>query len=157
MIDPKAFALEAHGDQQYGDKPYGHHLAAAVQVLEDFDRETNTLVTAAWLHDVLEDTSVTKGDIIHAFGADVAEIVWACTGVGDTRRERNRAIYGKIATCPQAAFVKMADRIANVEQAERGSKHHALYRAEAEEFYEGVARYVPRMWWDRLWLALSPR
>lgn len=155
--EAETFALTAHAGQRYGDHPYRCHLRAVVTVLEDFDLLNEDLIAAGWLHDVVEDTETTKRDLLHGFGQDVSEIVWACTGVGDNRRERNRAIYGKIALCPRAALVKVADRIANVEQAERGSKHHALYVSEAAEFYDGVARYVPRRMWDRLWLALSPR
>ena len=54
------------------------------------------VVAAAWLHDTIEDTSVTREDIVAHFGDEVAALVWAVTGEGATRSERNQSAYAKI-------------------------------------------------------------
>lgn len=144
-----AYAIEAHGAQQYGDEPYRSHLFAVVQVLRDFfyygDYER-----AGALHDVIEDTEKTRRDIAVAFGTNISEIVWACTGIGRTREIRNAVIYAKISIVKNAAPVKTADRIANVEAAKPGSLHARLYLSEAEAFHENVAQFVPRSMQGRL-------
>ncbi|MEU1204895.1 HD domain-containing protein [Nocardia sp. NPDC005825] len=128
----RCFARAAHGDQKYGGAPYLIHLATVRDVLGDF-RFSGDLGVAAWLHDVLEDTAVTRVELEAAFGAGVAELVWAVTGIGATRAERNQDIYAKIADCPSAVILKLADRIANVE-ASAGTRWFAMYAAEQPAF-----------------------
>ncbi|MGW4532287.1 HD domain-containing protein [Nocardia sp. NPDC004340] len=128
----RCFARAAHGDQKYGGAPYSVHLATVRDVLDDFGF-AGDLGVAAWLHDVLEDTAVTRVELETAFGAGVTELVWAVTGIGGTREERNRDIYGKIAGCPSAVILKLADRIANVE-ASAGTRWFAMYAAEQQAF-----------------------
>jgi len=134
-------AIAMHGDQLYGDQPYRSHLYAVVQVLRDFGYG-DTYVAAGWLHDVCEDTSVSRDDVKRDFGPLVANLVWACTGEGRTRSERNDAIYDKIAAHPSAAVVKVADRVANVEAAQVAPAHMTRYWLEARAFQSRVARRV---------------
>ena len=47
-------------------------------------------------------------------GVHVADLVWAVTGVGANRKERNQSIYDKIKNYPMAAVLKTADRIADL-------------------------------------------
>ena len=137
----KAWALKAHGSQKYGQEPYAVHLYAVVQVLKDHNIAGPELVAAAWLHDVIEDTFITREDIAQGFNHNVADMVWACTGVGKNRKARNASIYEKIKSCPQAADVKVADRIANVE-ASQGTDLAKMYAKEREEFDEAVCGYA---------------
>ena len=51
----REFAIIAHGEQRYGDEPYASHLAAVVQIMDDFGLPAEFKV-AGWLHDVVEDT-----------------------------------------------------------------------------------------------------
>lgn len=46
----REFAIAAHGEQRYGDDPYVSHLAAVVQVMDDFELSDEFKV-AGWLHD----------------------------------------------------------------------------------------------------------
>jgi (p)ppGpp synthase/HD superfamily hydrolase len=50
-------ALRYHGEQRYGDHPYGVHLDAVVEILREYGHEA--LVPAGYLHDTLEDTDAT--------------------------------------------------------------------------------------------------
>lgn len=149
------FAVEAHGDQRYGDKPYVEHLSAVVRVLEDFGCSGDHLV-AGWLHDVIEDTDATRSELKSAFGEHVAKLVWAVTGGG--KRERHVAsIHKKLAAFPDAAVINLADRIANVEASQPGDRHATRYRDEHPEFAEVVRSHVPAEMWQRYFQALEAR
>jgi (p)ppGpp synthase/HD superfamily hydrolase len=68
-------------------------------------------VTVGWLHDTIEDTSVTCEDIYDTFGFDIAEFVDAVTdGKGSTRTERHLNTYYRTRRYNTSIFVKMADR-----------------------------------------------
>jgi (p)ppGpp synthase/HD superfamily hydrolase len=149
----KAFALAHHGGQMYGDVPYEAHLQAVVDVMTDFGFTNPNWLAAAWLHDVIEDTKATRKIVKDEFGDLVANIVWAVTGVGKKRKDRNQAIYDKMLTAPEASVLKVADRIANVEFSAPGSQHRLMYVSEAESFYDNVARFAPFPMRDRLDMA----
>src|SRR5262245_31138361 len=97
----RQLAIAAHGNQTYGDKPYEHHLRAVVDVLKRFgasleDASTAPLLIAAWLHDSLEDTALSRAEVETNFGAEVTELVWRVTDEpGATRKERKPATYRK--------------------------------------------------------------
>ncbi len=149
ICEARNFAIEMHGDQKYGGEPYGVHLFAVVAVALDFGC-TNAQWKAAFLHDVLEDTAATSDQVLDLFGDSVLRIVFACTGEGDTRAERSISIYRKIAAHPEAALVKLADRIANVEAATPGDHHWRRYRDEMPSFRAAIRPHVPEGMWQRL-------
>ena len=146
----RAFAAKRHAYQRYGDDPYEVHLQAVVDVMTDFGWTHPSWLAAAWLHDVIEDTDTTLEEVAAEFGELTAKIVWAVTGVGETRKERVESIYEKMLTAPEASVLKVADRIANVERSRFGSKHRQMYLDEAEGFYDNVARFVPSSMVSRL-------
>lgn len=151
--EARDFAVEAHGAQVYGDdQPYVHHLSAVVDVLSAWTTDPE-LIDAAWLHDTLEDTDVTRDALASRFGARVAALVWAVTAEGDDRPAKMAAIYRKIAATPDAAWVKLADRVANVEAAPAGSRHQERYRREAPGFEAAIRPHVSEAAWERLSLA----
>lgn len=150
--EAQVFAIRAHGDQKYGSGLYCDHLQAVVHILADFGYH-GAYENAGWLHDVVEDTPITGADIRKLFGDWVADAVNACTGVGRNRKERNASIYDKIARFPEAAPIKVADRIANVENAAPGSSHAGMYAKEAMAFHASVARHAPAGMQKRLALA----
>ncbi|HEU4534315.1 MAG TPA: HD domain-containing protein [Polyangiaceae bacterium] len=145
----RAFAIERHGAQRYGDAPYHVHLAAVRAVLADFGLG-GALGVAAWLHDVLEDTPTSRGELEARFGAEACALAWAVTGEGEGRGERARSMYEKIRACPAAAPLKVADRIANVEASRARPDKLALYRAEREGFRRALGDLVAPALWARL-------
>lgn len=75
------FALERHADQEYGGTgsgiPYSYHLA---MVDNNFTQRNgygfnDTARMAVWLHDVVEDTVTTVGEIRILFGDRIADAV----------------------------------------------------------------------------------
>lgn len=156
------YAVARHGGQRYGDRPYVAHLAAVRAVLSDalsassLDPGTQrALGVAAWLHDVVEDTSATQGEIEARFGADVSALVWAVTGVGSTREERSAAAYEKIRATPHAVWLKLADRIANVEASGGRPDKRAMYASEQAAFRAALDRLGPSLQTSALWARLD--
>lgn len=140
MLNPyrwaRYYAEKAHIGQLYDKdgpdpKPYTFHLEATFQValrflgtsaphLEqgelDFPEDAFSILEACLLHDTIEDTGATRDELGRLFGAEVATLVWLVTSeLGKNRRERNAATYPKTRQLPGAVFVKLCDRIANVE------------------------------------------
>src|SRR5919108_10966 len=75
LAEAYRFSEAAHAGQtrQSGD-PYISHPLAVAEILADWHLDGQTLM-AALLHDVTEDTSVTKDEISDTFGRPVAELV----------------------------------------------------------------------------------
>ena len=117
-LEKKAFtwAKEFHQNQKYGTEPYTKHLEDVVAVLKKFGFKNNTILAAAWLHDAVEDTPLTIETVEEEFGNDVASLVYAVTTEpGKNRKERNAKTYPKIKVEHKAIYLKLADRIANVQ------------------------------------------
>jgi len=155
ITDARQFAILHHGDQKYGDFPYGWHLGKVVQILTDFDADYVYLV-AGWGHDLEEDCwqdqpIEERREIVKArFGPLIESIIWCCTGqmyidgVKQKRDARNAEQYAKIAAFPAAAPVKVADRTANMEAcAEFKSEQGPMYLDEVLEFDRKVAALGP--------------
>lgn len=151
----RRFAVAAHKGQRYGHEPYEAHLAATRQVLRDFGYDGD-LAVAAWLHDTVEDTSVTRDQIEAQFGSDVAALVWAVTGVGNSRTERNADAYAKMQAHPPAVTLKLADRIANSEASLDMPRYHAMYRRELAGFATALGEHGDPRMWERLRRVLAP-
>lgn len=147
-LDPlrhvKFFAAVKHGEQKYSNGlPYTHHLAAVEQVARRFfGSEWDVLYgfsalevyEACWLHDSLEDVKGLKAkDIEEMFGPNVTKLVVAVTNEpGPNRKARHAFTYPKIrAAGPAAVYLKLCDRIANVEA---GGKLVDMYREEHDGF-----------------------
>lgn len=131
----KLFAIKAHGDQKYGEFPYEKHLSDVVGVLTRHGADP-VMIISGWLHDVIEDTSITFTDIFNEFGRVIARIVFACTDEpGKNRRERHERTYPKLMAAGRDAIaVKLADRIANVSHSIK--YNHGLFSMYKKEYPE---------------------
>jgi len=131
----RAFATKMHADQKYdsGTEPYVVHLAEVRDTLVEFGWEGDTdLLVSAWLHDVVEDTTALAANIQAEFGARVSNLVWAVTGQGSSRAERNDDAYCKMSSYPDSIPLKLADRVANARASKQTSpdKLFEMYRRE---------------------------
>jgi (p)ppGpp synthase/HD superfamily hydrolase len=115
----RAFAIKAHMGQMQRDKFYTCHLEEVENVLIRFDSCSFRMRAAAWLHKTVEKSDVTMKDIKREFPGFVASLVDAVTSVpGQSHEQQNSAMYLRIKECGGMAIVlKLADRIANVEEA----------------------------------------
>lgn len=140
----RSFAVAAHGEQKYGDKPYVFHLDAVASLAAPYGEEA---VVVAYLHDAVEDTSATIQDIGNVFGAKVAACVSLLTDeAGANRQERKAKTYGKLADVRGetkiALIVKAADRLANARAclADRRLDLLKVYRSEHQAFRKAAYR-----------------
>lgn len=131
----RAFAVDAHGDQKYGDEPYFVHLDEVVAILVGIGSD---LIAEGYLHDVVEDTKVVRDEVSVLFGWKTAVIVDACTGEGKNRRERCASIVAKLLRLPEAIPVKLADRLANMRRSRTDRAKGKMYASEYEKFRESL-------------------
>ena len=117
-----SFATAHHGDQRRKTgAPYLEHLLEALQILVEGAGVTRRdVLVAAVLHDVVEDTPCTPGDLRAAFGPRVAELVGWVTipdpGPGeDAAAVKERCLRRLRDAPPDAILVKLADRASNVQ------------------------------------------
>jgi len=115
-------ASERHHDQlrSSGD-PYVSHLLEVAHILADMRLDVTTL-TAAILHDAIEDTEYPASRIEERFGADVAHLVESVTKIArlnisapETRQAENvRKMLLAMVTDVRVVLVKLADRLHNM-------------------------------------------
>jgi len=132
-----------HQGMTYGGQPYEVHLEAVERILLDAGYSHDLWRAAAWLHDVIEDCGISRERLADEFDSDVlADIVWrvSCDPTLPSRAAKMESIYAK--TDARSAILKVADRIANLEASERGSRHADRYMREAAEFHRRVAVLV---------------
>ncbi len=99
---------------------------------------------ACWAHDLIEDCRVSYNDIVIEAGTQVAEIVYAVTNEkGKTRSERaNDKYYERIRNTYGAVFVKLCDRIANVQYSKlTKSKMFEKYKNENDYFTKSLGEH----------------
>lgn len=156
----RSFAIAAHGDQKYGDRPYVYHLDAVARLAEPYGVDATVI---AYLHDTVEDTGITVQDIEHKFGPKIAQCVGLLTDEpGANRKERKVKTYAKLAvvTGPSeiALVVKTADRLANVRACLVDQKQSllAVYLSEHPVFRRSAYRSgLCDPLWEELDLLLS--
>src|SRR5262245_27280591 len=75
------YAMKAHGNQQRasGDLYFSHPLEVAA-ILTELKLDDATIV-AALLHDVIEDTEVTRSEIDQLFGTEIGDLVDGLTKI----------------------------------------------------------------------------
>ena len=103
--DARDFAKEKHEGQMYGDKPYMTHVEDVASGFDDLH-----LKRIAYLHDVVEDTDVTIGEIRDRFGKRVSVAVDALT----RRKEPYFDYIRRVKQNPEATQIKLADLHANL-------------------------------------------
>lgn len=143
------FALSKHEseeEQKYGILPYSYHLRKVRGVLKAFGFGPKSslfalkLGTAAWLHDVIEDTDVTYDQVKELFGQEIADIVLGVTKIdpkpGEDKAETLKRTYERCALNKGSRILKVADRIANVEEGLLG-----LFAGEKTKVHKYFAEY----------------
>jgi (p)ppGpp synthase/HD superfamily hydrolase len=140
----REFAVRAHGDQRYGERPYSVHLDAVAELAAPFGE---TAQVVGYLHDTVEDTAVTLDEVRERFGAAVAACVSLLTdAAGANRKERKAKTYARLAEvhgeAELALIVKAADRLANVRASVRDGNQGllAMYRGEQAAFRAAAYR-----------------
>ncbi|WP_435274054.1 HD domain-containing protein [Psychrobium sp. nBUS_13] len=150
------FALQAHDGQRYGSKPYIVHLEAVSKLAAPYGENAQIV---AYLHDVVEDTTVTLEDVANKFGQHISDCVAIVTDEsGVDRAERKVKTNLKMAQVEPALYdaliVKAADRFANMRACVIGKRHDLLatYLSEYNDFKQAVFR---QGLCDDMWRALD--
>jgi RelA/SpoT family (p)ppGpp synthetase len=122
LEDAYRFSEAAHaGQTRQSGEPYISHPLAVAEILADWHLDGQTLM-AALLHDVTEDTAVTKDEISDTFGKPVADLV---DGVSKLDRiefqsaehvqaENFRKMLLAMARDVRVILIKLADRLHNM-------------------------------------------
>ena len=148
--EARMVSIQAHGNQTYDEiYPYKKHLDDVVDVLRRFGYGGKYLV-AGYLHDIIEDTSLSYNKVKRTYGLEVAEMVYCVTDeLGRDRDEKKAKTLPKTASNPDAIIIKLADRIANIEH---GGKVD-MYAKEFGQFKGALGLNTPKgaeQMWDHL-------
>src|SRR3954465_905923 len=122
LEDAYRFSEAAHaGQTRQSGEPYISHPLAVAEILPGWDPARQTLI-AALLHDVTEDTAVTKEEISDTFGRPVAELVDGVSKLDKiefqsaevAQAENFRKMLLAMARDVRIILIKLADRLHNM-------------------------------------------
>lgn len=114
------FAADKHRGQRRKDAdrtPYLNHVVAVTHALTEAGVTDLPTLMAAVLHDTIEDTATTAGELEQKFGAEVRDLVLEMTDdkkLPKEERKRLQIVHAPHA-CHKAKLIKLADKIANLE------------------------------------------
>ncbi|MBK5934834.1 GTP pyrophosphokinase/guanosine-3',5'-bis(diphosphate) 3'-pyrophosphohydrolase [Rhodovulum imhoffii] len=117
-----AYGKEMHeGQTRRSGEPYFTHPVAVAAILTEQRLDDATIVTAL-LHDTVEDTKSTYGEVANLFGAEIADLVDGVTKLTNlqlsstqTKQAENfRKLFMAMARDLRVILVKLADRLHNM-------------------------------------------
>jgi GTP pyrophosphokinase len=117
-----AFSVAAHKDQvRASGEPYHYHPLEVALILTQLKLPPVSII-AGLLHDVLEDTAVTRDQLSHEFGKEAAMLVEGVTKIGqiafksveEKQAENFRKMIVSVAQDFRVLLIKLADRLHNM-------------------------------------------
>ncbi len=143
------FAKECHSCQKrLSGEPYIIHPINVALILINLGMDTNSVV-AGLLHDVIEDTKISKDDISEKFGADIALLVDGVTKLSNvplyTKEEQHveniRKMLLAMSKDIRVIVIKLADRLHNMRTAQAWSEQKRRDKSlETMEIYAPLAQ-----------------
>ena len=156
LLKATKFATERHELQKRkahgGQTPYIIHPVTVAEILSSAGVSDVEVLAGALLHDTIEDTNTTKEELEAAFGPRVTRIVLDCSDDKSLpwQVRKIKQIEHAPHMLPDSQLVKIADKIANVEDIlDNGSPWGAVrtqgYIAWAAEVVKGIPRAIPSL------------
>ena len=117
------YQKKAHSEQKrQSGKPYYTHPLAVANIVCDISCDA-ILISAALLHDVLEDTPITDQQLKKDFGDDIYNLVYGVTKLGkmyfgssqEAQVENYRRLFLATAKDIRVVIIKLADRYHNMQ------------------------------------------
>ncbi len=148
VIEAYRFSERAHqGQLRLSGEPYITHPLAVAGALAEWRMDVQAVI-AALLHDVMEDTAVSKADITAHFGKQVAELVDGLSKLEkiefqsyqDAQADNFRKMLMAMARDLRIVLIKLADRLHNLQTMAplRAEKRRRIAR-ETLEIYAPIA------------------
>ncbi len=148
LAEAYAVAHAAHrGQIRKSGEPFVYHPLATADILAEL-RLDPTTIAAALLHDVLEDTGITKGELASTFGPELADIVDGVTklkrlpsgNLEDAQAESLRKMIVAMSKDVRVIIIKLADRLHNMRTVAYLKRETQLRKAtETLEIYAPLA------------------
>ena len=116
------YALKKHGDQKRkSGEPYIIHPTNVAYTIAEIGLDEKT-ISAALLHDVVEDTDATYSDIVNEFGKEIADMVDGVTklkqiqyaSIEEKQVENYRKMFLAMGKDIRVIIIKLADRLHNM-------------------------------------------
>nr|WP_108895037.1 bifunctional (p)ppGpp synthetase/guanosine-3',5'-bis(diphosphate) 3'-pyrophosphohydrolase [Palleronia abyssalis] len=150
-----AYGAAMHeGQFRHSGEPYITHPLAVAMILAEQQLDDATLITAL-LHDTIEDTKSTFGDVADQFGFEIAELVDGVTKLTklqltstETKQAENfRKLFMAMSRDMRVILVKLADRLHNMRtiKAMRPDKQAQKAR-ETMDIYAPLAGRMGMQW-----------
>jgi len=162
--DAVAFAAKAHSlarqVRKYTGEPYIVHPIDVMMTVTEAVEYDQFMLTAAVLHDVVEDTEVTLQEVEAHFGPTVAKLVDELTEPDwpGNRKARKAAERGRLAQIsPAAQTVKLADLISNSKTIVSLDPDFAKVYLREKAAILQVMRQGDQGLWDRAWAIIPDR
>lgn len=155
------FGARVHQHQQRASgEPYIHHPLAVARILAKMRLDYHT-ITAAILHDVIEDTPVVKEEIDSEFGGEIAELVDGVTKLTqiefenklEAEAENFRKMMLAMVRDIRVIIIKLADRLHNMRTLGALAPHKR--RRIAKETLEVYAPMANRLGMNRIRIELQ--
>ena len=122
--------VDAHKNQlRKSGKPYFSHCVEVAYILAKWRMDIDTII-AGLLHDTIEDTKVTKDDIINFFNNDIADLVEGVSKLSgikfisskEKQAENFMKMFLSVAKDLRVIIIKFADRLHNMHTIDHLSK-----------------------------------
>lgn len=141
-----------------GTPYFSDHLYPVAQIIyEEWGIENPNMVAAAFLHDTIEDTSLTLEEIVYLFDENGAEIAFLVEGVTQFKSEKSltkeendretlRKVFNKNLIDPKVGVLKLADRLHSMRTMDTALKQKQVPKSkETLEVYSSLAESLG-MW-----------